>query len=313
MEKQRQAEEEARRKEEEEQRWASLLIPDQVILTSDQIARRGGTEARGGRKEKGRGETTAKGEGESELREIVQLAHSLNSLQAKKEQLRKEGKLLTAKQKADKQAAEIRRQALLQSGVKIEGLQSGGASAPVSKKVVYGNKKKKPAQNQKDTSTMAGSDRAPSPPDSAPATPAPGPASGLKDDWDASSADEAPAPDIKPSDDVKDDWDATSEEEEAPAKAAEPTKPASGKSGFTSWPLQLPQPRFSSSEICSLEGQGQCWSCKDFSAYQNPRYHKTSSWQGRSHQINCCSQYEEARRSRRIILRGRVRQFRRRI
>ncbi|QRV72399.1 Elongation factor Tu GTP binding domain [Ceratobasidium sp. AG-Ba] len=198
MEKQKQAEEEARRKEEEEQR----RLEEEERKREEEERRKEEEKQRRKEKEK-----------------------------AKREQLKKEGKLLTPKQKAEKQAAEIRRQALLASGVKIEGLQSGeGPSAP--KKVVYGNRKKKPGQNQKDTSTVAGSERAPSPPPVEPAPASPSPA-GVKDDWDASSADEAPAPASVPevkatTPGVKDDWDATSEEEETPVKPVakpEPAKP----------------------------------------------------------------------------------------
>ncbi|KAG9127764.1 hypothetical protein FRC07_009889 [Ceratobasidium sp. 392] len=200
MEEKRRLEEEARRQEEEEQR----RIDEEERKREEEEKRKEEEKQRRKDKEK-----------------------------AKREQLKKEGKLLTAKQKAEKQAAEIRRQALLQSGVKIEGLQSGEAGASAPKRVVYGNKKKKPAQNQKDSSTVAGSERGPSPPpEPAPAAPAPATPSDVKDDWDASSADEAPVPEVKPAaGGVKDDWDATSEEEEAApakpaAKAQEPSKPA---------------------------------------------------------------------------------------
>ncbi|KAJ1308396.1 hypothetical protein OPQ81_004102 [Rhizoctonia solani] len=158
---------------------------------------------------------------------------------AKKEQLRKEGKLLTAKQKAEKQAAEIRRQALLQSGVKIEGLQSGGGAGSATKKVVYGSKKKKPAPGPKDSSTVASSERAPSPPpEPTPASPAVAPEdTAAKDDWDATSDEESPAVETKPAaaPGVKDDWDASSEEETPPTKpepkVEAPEKPAPAPTG----------------------------------------------------------------------------------
>ncbi|CAE6404362.1 unnamed protein product [Rhizoctonia solani] len=207
MEKQKQAEEEARRKEEEEQRRLE-------------------------EEEKKREEEEKRKEEEKQRRKEKE--------KAKKDQLRKEGKLLTAKQKAEKQAAEIRRQALLQSGVKIEGLQSGGGSGATPKKVVYGNKKKKQAPGPKETSTVASSERAPSPPpESTPASPAAAPVNtASKDDWDASDDDNPAAVEAKPTTapDVKDDWDASSEEEspakpepkvEVPAKAAPGIKPKS--------------------------------------------------------------------------------------
>ncbi|CAE6451660.1 unnamed protein product [Rhizoctonia solani] len=189
MEKQKQAEEEARRREEEEQRRLE-------------------------EEERKREEEEKKKEEEKQRRKEKEKV-------AKREQLKKEGKLLTAKQKAEKQAAEIRRQALLQSGVKIEGLQSGGGAGSTPKKVVYGSKKKKPAAGPKDSSTVASSERAPSPPGSTPASPAVMPANAVaKDEWDASSDEEPPAAEAKPAvaSGVKDDWDASSEEEASPTK-----------------------------------------------------------------------------------------------
>ncbi|KAG8763881.1 hypothetical protein FRC11_010001 [Ceratobasidium sp. 423] len=199
MEKQKQAEEEARRKEEEEQR----RLEEEERKREEEERRKEEEKQRRKEKEK-----------------------------AKREQLKKEGKLLTAKQKAEKQAAEIRRQALLQSGVKIEGLQSSGGAGSAPKKVVYGSKKKKPAPGPKDSSTVASSDRAPSPPpESTPASPAVAPANtAAKDEWDASSDEEPPAIEAKPAaaPGVKDDWDASSEEEAPPKpepKDEAPMKP----------------------------------------------------------------------------------------
>ncbi|KAG8747051.1 hypothetical protein FRC10_002467 [Ceratobasidium sp. 414] len=208
VEEQRRLEEEARRKEEEEQR----RLEEEERVREEEEKRKEEEKQRRKEKEK-----------------------------AKREQLKKEGKLLTAKQKAEKQAAEIRRQALLQSGVKIEGLQSGEAGTSAPRKVVYGSKKKKPAQNQKDTSTVAGSERAPSPPpEPTPAAPTPAPASDVKDDWDASSADEAPASEAKlAASGVKDDWDASSEEETPPA---EPPKPSSATARSDAAKTDAPKP-----------------------------------------------------------------------
>lgn len=61
----------------------------------------------------------------------------------KKEQLRKEGKLLTKTQKEARQREQVRLQALLDSGVKIAGLQEGTAKKT---KPVYDKKKKKPTE-----------------------------------------------------------------------------------------------------------------------------------------------------------------------
>ena len=135
--------------------------------------------------------------------------------------------MLTPKQKQEQRMAELRKQALLASGVQIEGLQQQG-QAP--KRPVYDNKKKKkgPASQQAGSGP---STREPSPVrEEKPATPEPIPApepeketeqeqeekaEDVKSDWDASSDDEKP--------DVKDSWDADSDEEEAkpsaPAKA----------------------------------------------------------------------------------------------
>ncbi|RDB15518.1 Eukaryotic translation initiation factor 5B [Hypsizygus marmoreus] len=146
---------------------------------------------------------------------------------AKKEIAKKEGRLLTKKQREEKQMAEIRKQALLASGVQIEGLQQASGSAPTPKKVVYGNRKKK-GPTAKDASPAPESRprspesvAAPPPPPAKEASPAA--EDEAKDDWEATSEEEAnvpPAPEA-----VKDDWDASSEDEEkAPAPAK--TKPA---------------------------------------------------------------------------------------
>ena len=121
--------------------------------------------------------------------------------------------------------AELRKQALLASGVQIEGLQQQqGGGAP--KKVVYGNRKKKgPVATSSVTGTASGpGTRDPSPVRTA--TPPPPPPAveptaakaeeagdDVKSDWEADSGDEAAKKD------VKDSWDDSSDEEEAPAKA----------------------------------------------------------------------------------------------
>ncbi|KAJ3853333.1 hypothetical protein EV368DRAFT_39150 [Lentinula lateritia] len=141
---------------------------------------------------------------------------------AKREIAKKEGRLLTKKQKEEKAAAEIRKQALLASGVQIEGLQQ--SSNMPTKKVVYSNRKKKgPTANG--ASPASSRPRTPESPvvqeekkDSilnladgslAPANkPEEAEEASAKDDWDASSDEEAkPASDGK-----KDSWDASSDE-----------------------------------------------------------------------------------------------------
>ena len=121
--------------------------------------------------------------------------------------------------------AEIRKQALLASGVQIEGLQqSANAGAP--KKVVYGSRKKKDS-GVKDA---ASKDASPAP-ESPPRTPKPlkeevKPAEEERDEWDVSSEEEDAKPPAKTAPDTKDDWDASSEEEEEakPEPAPAPLK-----------------------------------------------------------------------------------------
>lgn len=139
----------------------------------------------------------------------------------KKELAKKEGRLLTKKQKEERAMAEIRKKALIASGVQIEGLQQQQTGGP-PKKVVYGNRKK----NVKKEVT-----------ESRPRTPEPEPEPELpkeqakedvngkgaaKDDWDASSEEENE--DTKKLEGVKDDWDASSEEETEKSVAVEQTK-----------------------------------------------------------------------------------------
>lgn len=115
---------------------------------------------------------------------------------AKLELAKREGRYLTKKQKEEKAAAEIRRQALLASGVQIEGLQQqAGISA---KKVVFSNRKKK-GPLAKEASPSPVPESRPETPDTILQTSAPShvePASeakldGVKDEWDASSGDES--------------------------------------------------------------------------------------------------------------------------
>lgn len=146
---------------------------------------------------------------------------------AKKELAKKEGRLLTKKQKEEKQMAEIRKQALIASGVQIEGLQQPSGSAPAPKKVVYGNRRKKgPAAKDsasKDASPAPESrPRSPEPPKNDVAAPAAAPEE-EKDEWDVSSDEEVkPVTPVVP-DDVKDEWDASSGEEEEAKPAPKAT------------------------------------------------------------------------------------------
>jgi translation initiation factor 5B len=144
--------------------------------------------------------------------------------QAKKEQLKKEGKLLTPKQKAERAAAEARRAALLASGnVTIAGLAEKESASTGEKKVSYGKKEKKqpPAHVKKPVIQQA---------------PAPAPAKKVeekkevveekkegseeeKDSWDVSSSeDEGEKKTAKVEEEAKDDWDASSSEDEEKAE-----------------------------------------------------------------------------------------------
>ncbi|KAJ7477244.1 hypothetical protein B0H11DRAFT_2234711 [Mycena galericulata] len=145
---------------------------------------------------------------------------------AKRELAKKEGRLLTKKQKEEKALAERRKQALLASGVQIEGLQqASGSGASAVKKVVYGNRKKKgPAGPAKEVSPA---------PESRPRTPEPvapvvEPVVEAKaepeDDWEASSAEEEEVKTAVPG--VKDSWDASSDEEDAPPPPVPASTPA---------------------------------------------------------------------------------------
>lgn len=104
---------------------------------------------------------------------------------------------MTKKQKEEKAAAELRRQALLASGVQIEGLQQQSGTSV--KKAAFSNKKKKGPLAKEPSASPAPESR-PETPDDILETPSPPhvePTSeeakldGVKDDWDASSGDES--------------------------------------------------------------------------------------------------------------------------
>lgn len=219
MEERKRLEEEARRKEEEERK----RIEEEERKAEEEQRRK--EEEKQRRKEK---------EKVGLLPCFFIILSSKHNLQAKRELAKKEGRLLTKKQKEEMRAAELRKQALLASGVQIEGLQQG-ARAPAQKKVVYDSRKKRKGPTSQTDSSPA--TREPSPERSEkPITPEPEPASpsvsepvevasaaaeGVKDDWDASSGEE----EQKPPEGVKDSWDDESDED-APkqglAKVASP-------------------------------------------------------------------------------------------
>jgi translation initiation factor 5B len=143
-------------------------------------------------------------------------------LQAKKELAKKEGRLLTDKQKKDKAQAEIARKALIASGVRIEGLDrppEASTSSGVLKRVVYGNKKKKP------TAQTHASSPPPAPsPSLPPAATLPSVETPLVQPIELKYREEAADDAILTA--VKDDWDASSDsDDDAPAPAPPPGKP----------------------------------------------------------------------------------------
>lgn len=123
---------------------------------------------------------------------------------------KQEGRLLTDKQKREKQQAEIARKALIASGVRIEGLEKAAepSAAAAPKKVVYGNRKR-PVNRASEASPSPH----PSPlPAVSPALPA------IETPSTPAPSDEIPSSiSATVGDDVKDDWDASSDEDETPA------------------------------------------------------------------------------------------------
>jgi translation initiation factor 5B len=124
---------------------------------------------------------------------------------------------LTKKQKEEKAAAEKRKQALLASGVQIEGLQQvSGNGPPGGKKIVYGNRKKK-GPIAKEAATRNSISPEPEPVHAPLATAAPAPSTkeslvaadgDVKAEWDASDDEQA-----EPLESIKNSWDASSDEE----------------------------------------------------------------------------------------------------
>ncbi|GAA5882713.1 hypothetical protein JCM16303_006557 [Sporobolomyces ruberrimus] len=169
---------------------------------------------------------------EEERLKLEERAKKKEKEKAKKEQLKKEGKLLTPKQKAERAAAEARRQALLGSGVVIAGLQKDGENEHQPKKVTYGSRKRGGQQQKKEEESPA-----PAPvveekkkveekPVAAAKVEEPKKEDedeeDVKDSWDASSAEE----EEDKEEEVKDSWDASSSDEEEEEKKVEEKKPA---------------------------------------------------------------------------------------
>lgn len=215
MEEKKRLEEEAKRREEEERK----RIEEEERLAEE--AARKKEEERQRRKEKEKVYIFC-------LR-ISGHIYIFTTQQTKREVAKKEGRLLTKKQKEEKQMAEIRKQALIASGAQIEGLQAG-AGASAAKKVVYGNRKKK-GPSAKEISPTSSRPRSPEPQPAVitPPPPAEEPEAaadtGAQDDWDASNDDEAAKPTVLEG--VKDSWDDSSDEEGRDVPAApSPTEKA---------------------------------------------------------------------------------------
>jgi translation initiation factor 5B len=151
-------------------------------------------------------------------------------LEAKRELAKKEGRLLTKKQREDKVLAERRKEALLASGVQIEGLQQAtGHDAPAGKKVVYGNRKKKGLELREALSAPGSRPISPAPVAQIAQMPVESSKEGeqvqddVKDAWDVSSDERETSAAVVGS--VKDSWDASSDEEgnAPPSPVAAPT------------------------------------------------------------------------------------------
>lgn len=159
-----------------------------------------------------------------------QSPHSHTRPQAKRDQLKKEGKLLTPKQKAEKAAAEIRLNALRNTaGVTIAGLQEN-TTGEAPKKVSYA--KKKPFK--KGPAVVEAEPEVEVVPvvEEVKATAVVEEDEDVKDDWDVSDEEEKVVAKVE---DVKDDWDASESEEEkvvvaAPVAVKAVPVPAKGES-----------------------------------------------------------------------------------
>jgi translation initiation factor 5B len=164
-------------------------------------------------------------------------------LQAKRELAKKEGRLLTKKQKEERARAEIQRQALLASGVQIEGLQQPSGNDAPTRKVVYGTRKKKgPAgKDPPQVESVPTSSVLQTAPEATPEAENKPLEAEVKDEWDTSSADGA----AKLQDGVEDDWNAPSEDEAGEAEGAKnATLPENKKQGTSASSSIIPDSVF---------------------------------------------------------------------
>lgn len=217
MEEKKRLEDEAKRKEEEERR----RIEEEERRAEEEERKKEEEKQRRKEKEKVRSDVYQFAVFLTLL--STQTNFLLTSIQAKRELAKKEGRLLTKKQKEEKQMAELRKQALLASGVQIEGLQHApGSGPPAGKKVVYSNQRKKKGPAAKDGSSAP--DSRPRTPEPSFETPSPAPSvhaelaeekvenEDAKSDWEANTEEEGVKSQIPTS--VKDSWDDSSEEED---------------------------------------------------------------------------------------------------
>lgn len=178
----------------------------------------------------------------------------------KKEQLKKEGKLLTKAQKEQAQRNEMKREQMLAAGVKVAGLEGPAEK----KKPVYDSKKKKGPKKLGDDARLEEEKAAAEAEErrqaeeqerlrqeeetrakaEAEAAAAVEESDGLED-WDK----------VADADDVKDSWDASSEEDEEGKSAAKPSppKPSAQPNGATQKPTSkqtdLPNRSTSASQV----------------------------------------------------------------
>ncbi|KAG9029648.1 hypothetical protein FRB95_005036 [Tulasnella sp. JGI-2019a] len=182
--------------------------------------------------EKKRIEEEEKRAAEEEKRREEEKLRRKEKEKAKKEQARKEGKLLTDKQKRDKAAAEVRRQALLASGVKIAALEEKEEVPAAPKKFSYAKKGgKKPGTSAVNEQAATSAPQSPALTESTLAEPvkvppSESPKSTAKESWEESESDPEKPAAVAP--DVKKDWDASSDEADDRATTSKPpvAKPA---------------------------------------------------------------------------------------
>ncbi|KAG8972858.1 hypothetical protein FRC05_009497 [Tulasnella sp. 425] len=189
---------------------------------------------------------------EEEKRKAEEEAARKEREKQRREQLKKDGLILTAKQKKERAAAEMRRQALIASGAVVAAQAEKGASTSGgAPKFKYGAKAKGQKQSKAPSTVTSDSTPAspavtestlPPAPEPTPAAPSPVEKPATKDSWDDSDEEEAaPAAAASPAPAVKDDWDASSDDE-ASAPAPAPTKPEPAKKGAAPAPASKGAP-----------------------------------------------------------------------